>query len=130
MKYIKAKKIMKLLFRVIFVVTVSVSAFAGDFRKAVEADWDRQEQITRKLKCDSPEALKLAIGRGRLMIADMRKLGADKAADKAEKVLRDVKALQNDHNESVSTKALYFKVRWALRELALSNPAIDFDNHL
>ncbi|MBW8017049.1 MAG: hypothetical protein FVQ82_12760 [Planctomycetes bacterium] len=121
---------MKHLFIFFISVTVSLSAFAGGFEKAVEVDWSRQEQVTRKLKCDSPEALNLAIDRARLMIADMRKLGADKAADKAENVLRNVKVLQNANDEIVSSKELYFKVRWAIRELTLSNPAIDFDELL
>lgn len=116
----------KLLF--VFVAMVSAMAAANDFKTTIEADWARQEQVTRKLHYGSPAALNLAIARGRLMIADMRKLGSDNAADKAEKVLNDVKALQDTMVEfSGSYHNLYFKVRWALRGLALSNPAIDFD---
>ncbi len=94
-------------------------------RKKIEADWRRQEQVSRKLKSDSPEALAAAINRGRLMIADMRKLGPDDAANKAENVLLKVESLQNEIPRSgVTYEQLYFKVRWALHELALSNRAI------
>lgn len=110
---------------------MSAAVVSGDFRDEVEADWYRQEKVSRKLHYGSPNALTLAIGRGRLMIADMRRLGADEAADKAEKVLSDVEATQEAMIEySGSYKELYFKVRWAIRELAFSNPAIDFDELL
>ena len=123
---------MKSLFNVIFVAVFlfSLPALAGDFRKDVQADWCRQEQVTRKLDCDSPQALSRAINRGRLMIADMRKLGADKAADKAQKVLDGVENIREDLGIIANRKDLYFKVRWAIRQLALSNPAIDFDEIL
>ena len=107
-----------------FISAMPAVEVSGDFRGEVEADWCRQEKVSRKLKCDSAESLELAIKRGRLMVADMRRLGADASADKAETVIGEVEALRDD---GAGNKELYFKVRWALRELAFSNPAIDFD---
>ncbi|MCF7954192.1 MAG: hypothetical protein K9M75_00170 [Phycisphaerae bacterium] len=122
---------MKFLYVFIAFVFVSVSVRADDFKKTIEADWCRQEQVTRKLDCDSPEALNRAIDRGRLMIADMRRLGAEKAASKADRVISYAEAMQKEMaKHSGSYKDLYFKVRWAMRQLAFSNPAIDFDELL
>jgi hypothetical protein len=101
---------------------------SDSIRKEIEADWRRQEQVSRNLKIDTPQALAAAINRGRLMIADMRMLGANDAANKADKVLLEVEALRKEMpNSSVTHEQLYFKLRWALRQLTFSNPKIDFD---
>jgi len=120
---------MKFLSLTVFVVSVSVSAVFADFKKDIEADWSRQEKVTRKIDVNSPVALQHAILRCRQMIADMRKLGADEAADKAAKTLDGAEMFQGIAQVTDFTE-LYFKVRWATRELALSNPAIDFDEVL
>lgn len=104
---------------------------SSDLRKTVEADWKRQEQVTHNLKCDSPQALTGAIARGRLMITDMRMIAADDAADSAEMAILEVEALRDAMPGNGSTyEELYYKVRWAIRELALHNPAINFDELL
>ncbi len=108
--------------------SVLAGEVSDETRKMIEADWARQEQVTRNLKCDTPQALDGAIARGRLMIADMREVGAEKEADKAEKVFREVKAARNAEGDNgVAYERLYYRLRWALRQLALSNPKIDFD---
>lgn len=88
-------------------------AMSPETKARIEADWAKQEAVTRKLKVSDPKALEGAIVRGRLMIADMKALGARKEAEKAEKVL--------------SSATDYNQVRWAIRELAFANPEIDFD---
>lgn len=99
----------------------------------IEADWERQEQVSRQLSGEDAEALRGAVARGRLMISDMRDLGAIAKADHAAGVLDDIEReharLEQDagghHGETV--RALYMKARWALRALALGHPKIDFD---
>jgi len=88
-------------------------ALSPETKARIEADWARQEQVTRKLAVTDPKALQGAIARGRLMIADMKAMGATEAAEKTERVLADA----TDYNQ----------VRWAIRELAFANPKIDFD---
>jgi hypothetical protein len=96
----------------------------AETRTAIEADWARQEQVARGLSCDDTKALTGALSRGRAMIADMRALGAATEADKAAAALG---AVEKACDTGAEARALYMQARWALRELAFSNPAIDFD---
>ncbi len=91
-----------------------------------EADWVRQEQVTRGLKASDPRALEGLLKRGGKLVADMYGLGAHDAAGNAKAILDSVASERNGGD----THALYIKARWAIRELALSNPAIDFEELL
>jgi hypothetical protein len=99
-----------------------------DVRKQIEADWTRQERVTRKQI--PAHGIKGAVKRGRLMIADFRKAGAGAAADRAAAKLDAVEAKCKIFAEkSVSVEALekvYFEARWAVRELSFANPKLDF----
>jgi hypothetical protein len=96
----------------------------------IQADWVREEQVTRKLKTDSHEAVKGAIKRGRSMIADFRKAGvvaaAGKAAKKLDAIEAECKAYTAKLLASGAWEKLYFKARQVVRELAFSNPKLDF----
>ncbi len=99
----------------------------------IEADWARQEKVSRKLSCEDAKALEGVLHRGRLMISDLRTLGAAAEAEQTEKVLKAVERkytqlqAENGGNRGDATKNLYLRARWALRTLALGNPKIDFD---
>ncbi len=99
-------------------------AMTSEARAGIEADWERQERVARGLSCDDPRALAGALTRGRLMIADTRAMGASAEADGAAAVLEEVEKARDG---GASARDLYAKTRWALRDLAFSNPLIDFD---
>ena len=107
----------------------------GTSRKMIEADWIRQEKVTRRQAAASMPAVDAAIERGRRMIADMRELGASDAAAAATKTLQIV-SRKRDILRQASTPAghawlkLYLQTRWAIRKLAFSNPHLDFDQLL
>ena len=52
-------------------------------RKCIEADWARQERVSRNLKPTDPAALTRALDRAAKMVADMRSMGNKTAAAKA-----------------------------------------------
>ncbi|MHC4198951.1 MAG: hypothetical protein ACYSU0_03105, partial [Planctomycetota bacterium] len=58
-----------------------------EIRKQIETDWQRQEQVTRRLSYGDHRALDGVLRRGRLMIEDMRELGARVACDRAAEAL-------------------------------------------
>jgi hypothetical protein len=66
--------------------------------------------------------------RGLLLAEDLRQAGVE--VDQHEKTLRDVarrlKGLAENASENIHRK-LYFRARWAVREMAMSNPLLDFD---
>jgi hypothetical protein len=62
-----------------------------EIRKQIETDWQRQEQVTRRLSYGDHRALDGVLRRGRLMIEDMRELGARVACDRAAEVLDEVR---------------------------------------
>ncbi|MHC5058629.1 MAG: hypothetical protein ACYTKD_28560 [Planctomycetota bacterium] len=97
-------------------------AMTSAVRSQIEADWVRQEQVTRNLKASDPGALDGLLARGNRLVADMYDLGARGAADRAKAVLSSVASERGGGD----TQALYIKARWAIRELAFSNPAVDF----
>jgi hypothetical protein len=106
--------------------------FSDKTRKCIEADWARQEQVTRNLKPTDPAAMTGALNRAAKMVVDMRSMGNKTAVAKAEKVIAQARKW---HGEMVQSKTAtpqqylnqYNKLRWAVRELAFSNPKIDFD---
>ncbi len=105
-------------------LALTASALTADARRQIEADWERQEQVSRGLAVGSREALDGVLSRGRRMVADMRELGADDAAGDAEAVLDDV---AREAVDATNLRSLYLRARWALRELAFCNPKLDFD---
>jgi len=107
-----------------FLAAAAAPAVTAEARTMSEADWARQERVTRGLSCDDAKALTGVLSRGRAMIADMRALGAAPEADGAATVLD---AVGKARTGAADVRSLYMKARWALRELAFSNPCIDFD---
>jgi hypothetical protein len=113
---------------VIIICIQNACALTVSTKALIEADWEKQEQISRNLMCDDPKALSAVLERGRLMISDMRAIGADRPASGAECILKQVEQeLKKPPGSASQTRELYMKARWALRELAFSNPKIDFD---
>ncbi len=104
-------------------------------RATIEADWQRQEQVTRSVKATSPEALQGALERSELMIRDIRELGAGDAVNEAQQKLLKIRQQQETLTKA-NTKAgndwlqLYLQTRWIVRDLAFSNPLLDFDELL
>ena len=96
-------------------------------RALVEADWEQQELVSRKRSCEDVGALEGVLDRGRLMISDMRKLGAVAKAEQTETVLEEIERKASAGGQGRATRELYMRARWTLRDLALSNPEIDFD---
>ncbi len=104
-------------------------------KSLIEADWIKQEKVTRQLEADSPEALAGVIERGLKMITDMRKIGANTEATEAKTELLKIafeqnKLLAQKIPAGSKWKELYFEARWAIRKLAFSNPEINFDQLL
>ena len=109
------------------------SAFAApepavDATKQIQADWVREEWVTRRLK--PAGAIEGVIKRGRLMIADFRKSGAvvaaNRAAEKLNAIERKCEILAEKAAIAGSWEKLYFEARLAVRELAFSNPKLNF----
>ena len=71
----------------------------------------------------------LVVERGLKLAASQRRLGA--SVDSAEQTLRDVaRQAAAPGLDAAARRALYFRARWAIRELALANPLLDFDSLL
>ena len=99
-------------------------------RRAVEAVWLRQEQVTWRRAADSPTALSGVLERGRRMIADFQRMGAVEAAGEAAGHLAAVRAADPgagaDEKARKARLALYLRARRALRRLAFRSPHLDF----
>ena len=98
-------------------------------KEQIEADWIRQEQVSRKLEAGSKEAVDGVLERGRKMIADLKPELPEEAA-KAAHVLGRVEKQGRSASNQAQWLALYLEARHALRTLAFSNPLIDFDELL
>jgi hypothetical protein len=71
----------------------------------------------------------LVVERGLKLAASQRRLGA--SVDSAEQTLRDIaRQAAAPSLDANARRALYFRARWAIRELALANPLLDFDSLL
>jgi hypothetical protein len=72
-----------------------------------------------------------AIGRGRQLAGVLRQLGADVSEPSAilDAAARRLRELPKDAGDDVR-RALYFEARWAVRQMALGNPLINFDKVL
>ncbi len=103
-------------------------AVADPAREAVEADWGRQEAFERR-SFESPEALDAILARGRALVDDLRELGAEKVAAAGEAKLDD-SAAKAKSVDPQGRRELYLQTRWTVRELALKNPLLDFDQVL
>ena len=103
-------------------------AVAPGTRQAVEDDWQRQEKVSWARTVDSPKALAEVLGRGRLMVADFRAMGADDVAGVAGAQLDAIAA--EAARGGADRRQLYLRARWAVRRLALANPRLDFDEVL
>ncbi len=65
------------------------------------------------------------------MAADLRRLGSDVSSQ--EQVLRDVQERFGQLDNAAPAdqrRELYLKARWAVRQMALANPLLDFDDLL
>jgi hypothetical protein len=91
------------------------------------SEWSANHLAVRT--CDYPVAE--IVKRGLKLAENQRRLGAD--VNKAETVLRETErhfaALPATAVEG-ERRALYFKARWAIRDMALRNPLLDFDRIL
>ena len=71
----------------------------------------------------------LVVERGLKLAASQRRLGA--SVDSAEQTLREVaRQAAAPGLDANARRTLYFRARWAIRELALANPLLDFDSLL
>lgn len=102
-------------------------------KEQIEKDWLNQELTTRGFKIDNPHALSGVVKRGRLMLKDLQSMKIDKKKFKTTSTIIDQcdNYLNNDKQlSSEKTKMLYLKARWVIRQLAFSNPKIDFNQLL
>ena len=104
---------------------------------AVERDWFRQERLKRRRPSD-PAAVAETLERGRLLVADLRELGAGEAARTA---AADLKQFERRYQELVAQKnsgkptrsairTLYLEVRRSIRTALFRIPQLDFDTLL
>ena len=110
-------------------VVSNICSAATSATQQVEADWLRQEQVSRLQKAGTEDAVKGVLARGRKMIADL-KSESSSAAAKTESILDGVEEACALASTEEQWMQLYRKSRRAVRELAFSNPAIDFDELL
>ena len=75
------------------------------------------------------EALDGVLARGRTLVDSIRALGAGDVADAAQVQLAGIHQ-RRDLPGQADWSALYLEARWILRELALQNPLLDFDELL
>ncbi len=69
------------------------------------------------------------VERGLKLAASQRRLGVN--VDQPESVLREVARLAAaGHLDAKARRALYFRARWVVREMALANPLLNFDSIL
>ncbi len=94
-------------------------------RQAVEEDWALQEQRWGRTD-DSPAALQAALARGTRLLDRSRERLADAAALALYRSLADWRqgAEAAQDREATARRALYRRVRWMTRGLALGQPAV------
>lgn len=95
----------------------------------IEHDWQRQEQVTFGLTTEAPQALDNLLIRLAKLIKAIDDLGGHEAATRAQFELNAVSAERKAvaDRPPQQWRELYLRARRALRELAFSNPLIDFD---
>jgi len=102
-------------------------------RTAVEADWAKQEAVHGRTP-GSAEAIDEAFTRGRALAGELRRVGASRQADAGLASLDSLARLRLAMAEKLlkagAWEAFYNRVRWVVREMALANPALDFNEML
>jgi hypothetical protein len=114
-------------------------------REHIEADWLRQEAalqanakerpVSAEQFAKAPPAKKYPvekiIERGSILAERLEQMGVDAAAAReALAEVADEMRRQGDAIREQDRKRLYLRARWAIRELSLSNPLLDFDDIL
>ena len=101
----------------------------GATRAAVEADWARQESVHKRTP-EAPAAADDAMKRGRALAAELQRLGAGEAAKagraKLDALARKRTIMLEKSLDAGAWTALYNRIRWVVREMAMANPAMDF----
>ncbi len=114
----------------VFAAAITQQAVAGEsdeaFRKAVEADWARQEQRLGRV-LDAPETIRAALDRGERLLADLTGMPDGPDVSHEVGVLRKVRerievGLPDSAPERV---ALYNELRWLTRGAAFKNPLVE-----
>lgn len=94
-------------------------------REKVEADWSAQEQRLGR-NPEEPEAIRRAFERSDRLLADLRtqfrELDCQRSAETLEQLRRELPSVTD--LDAPARLALYRKVRWLTRELALQNPLL------
>jgi hypothetical protein len=95
----------------------------AELRTAVEADWDAKEKRLGRAP-GTPEAVQAALARATQLLDDLRTApGApDFGADAAALTQLAAEAARAKELDAPAALALYRRVRWQTRELALKNP--------
>jgi hypothetical protein len=110
------------------------AATAHPFREQVEADWLLQEQERRLAVRWRPEDRSMWQDRIRAMIQACRQVAAERQSQgiQVDPLLRaaDTAASSAPDSSAQELRQAYLQVRWALRQLILSDPLLDFDELL
>ncbi|MCX7824877.1 MAG: hypothetical protein N2689_04905, partial [Verrucomicrobiae bacterium] len=106
-------------------LTRAVGADAGppdaEMRRAVEEDWARQEKRWGRA-AGSPESVREAIARAARLLEHWQKNRNGAAAATLAELQREAEGM--DSLDAAGRLALYRRVRWLARELALKDPRI------
>jgi hypothetical protein len=110
------------------------AATAHPFREQVEADWLLQEQERRLAVRWRPEDRSMWQDRIRAMIQACRQVAAERQSQgiQVAPLLRAAETASSSAPDSSAQelRQAYLQVRWALRQLILSDPLLDFDELL
>jgi len=107
------------------VPTSAGAADAAAFRAMVEADWAAQEKRLARSP-DQPQAVRIAMKRAERLLGDLlaRAGAGDLSADMRRLYQLRVEAVGLAGLDAEARLALYRRVRWATRTLALKNPLL------
>jgi hypothetical protein len=96
-----------------------------DMRRAVEADWARQEQRWGRAP-DSPAALSAAAARAASLLRHQRERGGAPTGEQAADALRELQQAVDGAAALGAPQrvALYHRVRWFTRQLVMQNPQV------
>ncbi len=118
--------------KILIVVMTSCQLFATEMspqlKLRIEQNWEQQEKTTRNLKISDKQAVTGVIERGLQLIKSLETLGLKDECVKAKGVLDQIAS--EVKNGSNNYQELYLKARWKIRDLALKNPKIDFNQLL
>jgi hypothetical protein len=102
------------------------TAASPDSRTNIESNWEQQEKTTFSRELASKPAVDELLTRGHMMLTDIKALGVK--TKNVETTLATVKTKLAQANPDYAS--LYKEARWAIRQLAFSNPLLDFDKLL